>query len=554
MYINIGVKEIIIFIVFIICLFIQQNLTAQINCSTYKEVATSNDLSNIFNDRSKKSEDLWATPWLNIYVLNNDDIYLANIQSDFFQIEKYNSQLELIKSGANISFDPKYITNGSVVQLFDRLYFIYIENIGVGVDGTSKLYAQEINKVTLALEKSKFDILESEDNFDLSDYSQNNINGINSILYFEYSENKKFMSILIQYKLGPLKNSLFKYIIFEEDFQKLYEGVIETIYNVNDVKSVSSVVSDGGAFSMSITVQKKTSASRIPFRSAVLYFTSVNNNVKSFELDDQLGHAKSIESKIIADKVFVDVEWQLFDDSESIYEKKLFIYDVNTGREIKKISNMVFDYMPLDEAEQYGRKSKKTGYMGMSKEFSLQGIQMDIEGNYYLRYLDIVPYPVGTETAYLSNPQNVISAGMAFIKLDAKFEKLWGHMFYISNYYLSNLIFENNKVHAFGTINTFYFDLGLNYLKTNESAWEGTLIKDVQSAPVDDKKEVLYRFDINFNSEGDFEINNFSNGCDSEFDQYQWFTGGYYQSTKAFVYIAKSKDPTQSLKLIKFGY
>lgn len=236
----------------------------------------------------------------------------------------------------------------------------------------------------------------------------------------------------------------------------------------------------------------------------------------------------------------MDLVWQNFEDKLYVDYNKIYIFDLKTGEKIKHFYNMLFDYLPADEASTYGRESKY-GYNGVSKEFILYAIQSDKEGNIYLSYVDYLP--IITEGINVTNVRNVTLGAVAYLKLDENYENMWAHLFYFTDWSANKLIFENGNIHAFGN----------SYEKI--SAAEGSDLKAIYKSQIDAANMgEVYRYDIALTKNGTFEIKELIGNCKISFKEYDWMEGDYFPELNSFIYCGGPEGKNQPSCIFIFGF
>ncbi len=512
---------------FLLFLF-NNNVKAQINCETFKQVRTGDEISTTYAAKEGGKADLWGPSFLDIFVTDSNEIFLACIQPDSLYIEKYDAQLNLITLKRISVIMNKFRSYYGVIQLGKHLYILFTEKTNTGtIVKNTKLYLQEIDTENLELIPDKIDILNAEGDLNFERSVIGSAFPIKSKLYIAFSENNKYMSLIICPQVNNYEEAEFIYKVLNPDLTTLYEGNVKTPYKCINISSVTPAISNNGEFAFGLKIQKKYKTGAGDYEAQVLYFTNRDNLMKTEELENATGYAESLKFLFLDNKLCVDLVWQNFEDKLYIDYNKLYIYDLETGRKIKEFPNMLFDFLPAEEASAYGKETKH-GYNSDSREFILYAIQSDPEGNIYLSYID---FQFGT------------LAAMAYVKLDKNYKNLWAHLFYFTKRSTNKLIFKNSEIYAYGS----------SYAKVSAAAGSDpkSVFKSQTEAQSD---EGIYRFQITFSETGTFEIHEMISDCEIPFKDYKWIEGGYFPELNTFLYYGRPEGTDQPEYLFKFGY
>jgi len=203
--------------------------------------------------------DLWGNSYLDIFVTGPNEIFLASLQPESLYLEKYDAQLNLITSKSLSIIMNKSRSYYGVVQLGDHLYILYTEKVSSGiVVKNTKLYAQEIDNKSLELKPDKIDLLGSDEDIEIEKNVPGSCFAVKSKLYIGFSENKKYLSILLSPQTkDDFAESSFIYKVLNPDLTTLYEGNILTSYKSISIRLLKTGISNNGEFTMGIGVEKK---------------------------------------------------------------------------------------------------------------------------------------------------------------------------------------------------------------------------------------------------------------------------------------------------------
>ena len=521
-------------------------IKAQINCETFKQVKTGEEIASSFTYWVGGKADLWGNSYFDIYVTGPNEILLSSLQPESLYIEKYDAQLNLLNSKSIAIVMNKSRSYYGVAQIGEQLYIIYTEKISTGsLAKTTRLYAQQIDKNSLTLKEEKIDMLGAEEDIVIEKNEPGAVFAPKAKVYLNFSENHQYVSILLypqtkdDFALGN-----FAYKVFNPDLSIAYEGVITTDHKLIDLRSIVTEVSNDGEFALGIGVEKKYKKGAGDYVTQVIYFKDKTNKIQKANLEDEIGYSESVNFIFVDNKLFVDVIWQKFEDKLYFDSGKFYVFDVANGDIIDDFSSMVFDYLSPEEASSYGKEGKN-GYNASSKEFLLHSIQSDAEGNIYLSYKDYLPVlPPGSGGFTPSNMKNLELGAIAYIKLDENFKNVWAHLFYFSDWETNEILLENNRVHAYGN----------SYEKISAGADQPD-VKTVYKSQVDAGiKGEFYRYDITFNEKGDFVINELVGECKIPFKDYNWIKGDYFHELNSFLYYGRPEGKNQPGYLFRFGF
>jgi len=203
--------------------------------------------------------DLWGNSYLDIFVTGPNEIFLASLQPESLYLEKYDAQLNLITSKSLSIIMNKSRSYYGVVQLGDHLYILYTEKVSSGaVVKNTKLYAQEIDNKSLELKPDKIHLLGSDEDIEIEKKVPDSAFAVKSKLYIGFSENKKYLSILLSPQTkDDFAESSFIYKVLNPDLTTLYEGNILTSYKSISIRALKTGFSNNGEFTMGIGVEKK---------------------------------------------------------------------------------------------------------------------------------------------------------------------------------------------------------------------------------------------------------------------------------------------------------
>jgi hypothetical protein len=526
--------------------YINNPLQAQIKCESFKQVKTGENISSSYAYWVGGKADLWGNSFLDIFVLGSGNIVLASLQPESLYMEKYDAQLNLIKSKSLDIVMNKSRSYYGVTHLEDHIFILYTEKVNTGnVLKSTRLFAQQIDTGSLELSQDKMDLLGSEEEIEFEKDVPGTVFAPKAKVYIGFSKDHKYFSIMLH---DQTKNDFalanFVYKVFNSDLSTAYEGNVSTEYKLSDLRGIETGISDDGEFALGIGVEKKYKKGAGDYITYTIYFTDKTNKIHSENLEDETGYSESVNFNFVDNKLFVDVTWQKFDDKLYYDSGKMYVFDITKGNKIDDFSSMVFDYLTPEEAASYGKEGKN-GYNGSSKEFLLHSIQSDADGNIYLSYKDYLPVlPPGSGGFSPNNMKNLELGAIAYVKLDENFENVWAHLFYFSDWETNEILLENNRVHAFGN----------SYEKISAGADQPD-VKTVYKSQVDaGNKGELYRYDITFNEKGDFEINELVGECKIPFKDYIWIKGDYFHELNSFIYYGRPEGKNQPGYLFKFGY
>ncbi len=515
-------------------LFINNTIQAQIKCETFKQVKSSDNISSSYDYWvDGKADLLGGNSFLDIFVLGSGNIVLACPQPECLYMEKYDSQLNLIKSKSLDIVMDKSRSYYGVIQLEDHIFILFTEKVNTGnVIKSTRLFAQQIDTGSLELRQEKIDLLGSEEEIEFEKDVPGSVFAPKAKAYLLFSEDHKYFAILLHEQTeNDFTLANFVYRVFNSDLSTAYEGDIITELKFSDLGGLKMGIGNDGEFALGFSFEKKYKKGAGDYLTHRIYFTDKTNKIQSANLEDQIGYAEWINFIFVDKKLFVEMTWQKFEDKLNYDARKIYVFDIAKGNKIDDFSSMLFDYLPAEEASNYGKEGKY-GYNPHSKEFVLFSIQSDAYGNIYLSYKDYIP---------------LLAEGLgaiAFIKLDENYENMWAHFFYFTDWETNELLLENNKIHAFG-----------NGYEKISSARGGADLETVYNSQVDaGRKGELYRYDITFNEKGDFVINELVGDCKIPFKDYNWIEGDYFHELNSFIYYGRPEGKNQLGYLFKFGY
>ncbi len=377
--------------IFYICLY-PATVQAQFECSSYTQSPANEiimheySISNIGNNYNNIQYQPLVT------ILNEKkEVYLVNLVQGELYIQKYDENLQfLISNTISVSMD-KSRSYLQVLQLGNHLYIIYIQKTETGSRrNQSSLLAQEIDASTLKLNEQKINLLEGEIEFE----SAMPTSGVNPIIktniYLTISENNKYISLLLVPKLNR-DLAIVYYKVLSTELTLVNSGEFKIDYNLNDVKSIATIVSNTGIFAAGMEVEKTKKMGSTNYFTIYIYSTDMQNKMHTNILEDDQGYSRNFKIFTGDEQLFVDLEWHDYAEKKAIkYTKKIFVIDFQIGGKITEISNMPFDYLPEEEKMNFGG-FKFDDYNLINFSFGLNSIKQDKMGNLYLCYIEITP-------------------------------------------------------------------------------------------------------------------------------------------------------------------
>ena len=241
-------------------LFVVYNnpIEAQINCESFKQIKTGNEIATSYSNWVGGKADLWGNSFLDIFVTGPNEIILASLQPESLYLEKYDAQLNLLKSKSLVIVMNKARSYYGMTQVGEQLYIIYTEKISTGsLAKTTRLYAQRIDNNTLELTEEKIDMLGSDDDIEIERNVPGALFAPKSKVYLGFSENHKYISILLYPQTkDDFAAASFIYKVFNPDLSIAYEGNISTPYKLIDLRSLETGISNDGEFALGIGIEK----------------------------------------------------------------------------------------------------------------------------------------------------------------------------------------------------------------------------------------------------------------------------------------------------------